>query len=187
MTGPERKARYTALVGTLAVLLVATVLASLVLILLIGRDLRKSQDTIEGLARDAKGQAEQVASLLAIQQQRDMERQAVIDAAIEQIDTRQREALAAHDASTQDFLRRTLQLVDQEVNAPASREDTPPVVVVGPPAAAPVAPAVPRPLPPALARKLPIPPPSVAPPAPAPPAPAPPPCDPLGKSGRCRQ
>lgn len=184
MTGPERKARYTALVGTLTVLLVATVLASLVLILLIGRDLRKSQDTIEALARDAKGQAEQVAALLAIQQQRDMERAALIDAAIEQIDSRQREALAAHDASTQDFLRRTLQLVDQEVNSPASREDAPPVVVVAPRplAAAPVAPAVPRPLPPALARKLPIPPPPVA-----PPAPAPPPCDQLGKSGRCRE
>lgn len=173
------QARYETLKTALGAVLVLVVLGSLVMLLLIGGDLREQNATIRELAEQNRRDAAVVADLLARQRQNDKDRAALIDAAVGQIAREQREALAEHDRSVKDFLGRTFSLVEQEVNAPASQENAPIVVPMPVPRA--VAPA-PRPLPPTLARKLPIPPP------PAPPAPPPPPpCDPVGKSGKCRQ
>lgn len=173
------KARYEALRTALGALIVLVVLGSLVMLLLIGGDLRDQNATIRELAEQNRSDSLLVADLLDRQRQNDLNRQLVIDSAVAAISLEQREALAEHDRSVKDFLTRTLNLVEQEVNAPASQENAPIVVPAPPP---PLFAPAPRPLPPALARKLPIPPP---PPTPA--APAPPPCDPIGKSGKCRE
>lgn len=182
------EARYETLKSALDTLIRVVALGSLVLLLLIGQDVREGQQitlenqrTIKQLAEQNAADSLIVASLLERQQQNDKNRQKLIADAVAQIAQEQRDALAEHDRSVKDFLGQTLSLVDQEVNAPASQEDAPvvvpvpqPVVVMPPPAAPPPASPRPQQQPRAFAERLPIPPP-------------PPPCDPLGKSGRCRK
>lgn len=132
--------RFEVLRLLLGVLLVLVVLASLVLVIFLGLDIRNQGDRLEQLAKDNQRQAAQVGLLLERQEAAALLNSQQRTAAVKAIAAEQRRQLVAHDERVEVLLRRTLGLVNAEVNNPANRERRP-VVILGPTTAPTAAPA----------------------------------------------
>lgn len=137
-------------------------------------------------SREAAEQTRTIKTLVQRQTATDAERQQLIDEAVSRIAAEQYRALVAHDRRVEELIRRNLRLTEQEVNNPRNQESA---VRPGP---APIPAPAPVPRPPSRTEPAPVGPPTGVQPQPAPapapaPQPAPQPCEPRGKSGKCKR
>lgn len=157
------------LAGVTAALLIALLVFALVKIADVADDAKNAAEASEQNTASVKVLVEQQAA-------NDRDRQRLIDQAVSAIAKEQYRALVAHDNSVKEYLERSLRLLNQEVNSPANKER--PVAQMRESGMGAYIP-VPEPLP-APAAVAPAPQPTSAPPAA-------PPCQPRGKSGKCKR
>lgn len=167
-------------VPVLVYLLVAAAIAALAVSLgvLLHRQAEAATQTAQVLT-EVRQQNDAIKELLERQNENEANRQQLIDEAVTAIAAEQYRALVAHDRRTEELLRRNSQLLEREVNSPANMENQPITVI---PAPQRMAVPVPR-VGPVVPRTAPA-------PKPAPqtaPAPHPSPCQPRGKSGKCKR